>query len=54
MPNITFGGAPANPLVQATFGNIPYENYNDIYSFVDNVSKVKGAHNIKAGVLLRA
>ena len=49
MPNITFGGNHANPAV-VTFGNIPYENYNTVMSFVDNVSKVMGAHSLKAGV----
>ncbi len=49
MPNISFGGRTGNTLVQASWGNIPYENFNDIYSIVDNISKVKGAHNIKAG-----
>ena len=49
MPNITFGGQPAN-VINASFGNIPYENYNDIYSAVDNISKVYKSHNIKAGV----
>jgi hypothetical protein len=49
MPNVSFGGRTGNTLIQASFGNIPYENFNDIYSLVDNVSKVKGAHNIKTG-----
>jgi hypothetical protein len=29
---------------------IPYKNFNDTYSFQDDVSKVLGAHNFKAGV----
>jgi hypothetical protein len=49
MPNITLGGNHSNPAV-ATYGNIPYENFNDIYSVVDNVSKLWGAHNIKGGM----
>jgi hypothetical protein len=51
MPNITFGGPHSNPVV-ATWGNIPYENFNDIYSIVDNISKVMGAHNLKGGMYL--
>uniref|UniRef100_Q01TX7 TonB-dependent receptor n=1 Tax=Solibacter usitatus (strain Ellin6076) TaxID=234267 RepID=Q01TX7_SOLUE len=51
MPNLTFGGNHANPAI-AAFGNIPYENYNTVMSFVDNVSKVVGAHSIKAGVYI--
>ncbi len=50
MPNLQFGGNP-NP-VDVRFGNIPYENYNNIWSFVDNISKVSGSHNIKAGVYI--
>jgi len=49
MPNITFGGNHANPAV-VTYGNIPYENYNTVMSFVDNVSKIIGTHSLKAGV----
>lgn len=48
MPNISFGGQPAN-VVNASWGNIPYENYNKIYSVVDNVSKIWGSHTFKAG-----
>jgi hypothetical protein len=50
MPNLTFGGNP-NPAV-TTFGNIPYENYNNIWSFVDNVNKIIGSHNLKAGIYI--
>jgi hypothetical protein len=49
MPNIGFGGRTGHSLVQAAYGNIPYENFNDIHSFVDNLSWVKGAHNVKGG-----
>jgi hypothetical protein len=51
MPNVTFGGQPTNAVV-ATYGNIPYLNYNDIYSYVDNLSWVKGKHTLKAGIYL--
>ncbi|MBI5281175.1 MAG: TonB-dependent receptor [Candidatus Solibacter usitatus] len=50
-PNITFGGQPANP-VNFSWGNIPYQNYNDIYSYVDNVSKIWKTHTLKAGVYI--
>lgn len=50
IPNLTFGGNP-NPIT-AHFGNIPYENYNNIWSFVDNISKVWKSHTIKAGVYI--
>jgi hypothetical protein len=48
MPNLTFGGQPSNT-INASWGNIPYENFNDIYSVVDNLSKLKGSHSLKAG-----
>ena len=51
MPNMYFSGQPSNA-ADVRFGNIPYENYNNIWSFVDNVSKVAGAHTLKAGVYI--
>jgi hypothetical protein len=51
MPNLRFGGQPAST-VTAAYGNIPYQNWNDIYSFVDNISKVWGPHNLKAGIYI--
>ena len=53
MPNLTFGGNHANPAIVA-FGNIPYENYNTVMSFVDNVSKVCGRAQHQSGRLHRA
>jgi hypothetical protein len=50
IPNLVFGGNP-NP-VNTSFGNIPYENYNNIWSLVDNVSKVWNSHTFKAGVYI--
>jgi len=49
MPNIIFGGQPASP-VNTGLGNLPYDNSNRIYSFVDNLNKVWGKHQIKAGI----
>ena len=49
IPNVAFGGQPANT-VNSGLGNVPYLNYNDIYSFVNNVSKVWRTHNLKAGI----
>ncbi len=48
-PNVVFGAVPANA-VNHTLGNIPYLNYNDVYSVVNNTSKILGAHMSKAGV----
>lgn len=48
LPDLGFGGQPANP-VNSGLGPIPYYNWNPILSFVDNVSKIWGAHTVKAG-----
>ncbi|MBI4889552.1 MAG: TonB-dependent receptor [Acidobacteria bacterium] len=50
-PNLQFGGQPANP-VDFRWGNIPYTNYNDVYSFVDNLSKIWRNHTLKAGMYI--
>ena len=52
VPNITFGGGQEPN--EAGFspscsGQCPYTNWNDIYSVNDNLSKVLGKHNLKAG-----
>jgi hypothetical protein len=51
VPNMTFAGGIGNA-PQVHFGNIPYENYNNIWSFVDNISKVTGSHTLKAGIYI--
>jgi len=51
IPNVSFGGQPANT-VNSGLGNVPYQNWNDIYSFVDNLSKVWRTHNFKAGIYI--
>ncbi len=49
LPNIAFGGRHASPVNINVIGSFPYENFNDIYSIVDNISKVVGKHTLKAG-----
>ena len=49
IPNVNFGGTPVN-LPTIGLSNTPYENWNDIWSFQDNITKVMGNHNIKAGI----
>jgi len=44
IPNIT-GGSQSSP-----GSGRPYTNWNDIYSFANNVSWVKGSHSFKAGI----
>jgi hypothetical protein len=54
IPNLSFGGgnetgeASVSPC-SAAGSQCPYTNWNDIYSFTDNISKVQGKHNLKAG-----
>jgi hypothetical protein len=53
IPNISFGGGQEPNEVNFNpncSGQCPYTNWNDIYSFNDNLSKVIGQHNLKAGV----
>lgn len=49
MPNLTFGGPTPNVPTYAN-GNPEYSNNNIVDTVTDNVSKVWGAHSIKAGV----
>lgn len=54
IPNVSFG---ANGISQASIstsggsgGQLPYTNYNNIYSAQDNFSISRGSHNFKAGI----
>jgi hypothetical protein len=49
---ISFGSPPANAVSVVHGANAPYTNWNDIYSFSDNLSKVAGRHSLKAGVYI--
>jgi hypothetical protein len=49
LPNISFGSRHFTPANLSVIGSFPYENWNDIYSVVDNLSKVWGKHNLKMG-----
>ncbi|HWR51270.1 MAG TPA: TonB-dependent receptor, partial [Bryobacteraceae bacterium] len=51
LPNITFGNPPVNAVTVAPF-HPPYVNYNDIYSVVNNTSKIAGPHTLRAGLYL--
>ena len=52
-PGMSFGGG--STVGQFSFNpNRPYTNYNDIYSFNDNLCVVRGGHSFKAGHRLRA
>src|SRR5580704_3698983 len=53
IPEVSFGGGQEPneaSLAAPCSGDCPYTNWNDIYSFNDNLSKVIGQHNLKAGL----
>ncbi len=51
MPNITFGGTPINPPT-ASPNNNQHVNHNDTWDIVDNVSYIRGSHQVKAGLFI--
>jgi len=55
IPGVSFGGG--NETNETSYGapcsgQCPYTNWNNIYSFNDNISKVWGKHNLKAGLYI--
>jgi hypothetical protein len=52
IPSLAFGGQPINPVNSSTSNRPPALWINNLYSVVDNVSKVWGAHMLKAGVYI--
>jgi hypothetical protein len=50
IPDVSFGGTPVNAPSTSPNNDIPYYNANNIYTITDNISKVLGRHNLKAGV----
>ena len=49
--NISFAGTPNQNFAGAAgYAQFPYKNTNPIFDFYDNVSKVWGAHTVKAGI----
>ncbi len=49
VPAIAFGGGSTVGQVNQSFGMRPYTNINNIYTFNDNLSIVKGTHSLKVG-----
>lgn len=47
IPDVSFGGVASG--INGGIGNIPYTNRNPVFSFVDNVSWMKGTHAFKFG-----
>jgi hypothetical protein len=54
LPQFQFGGTPSNAMSYTRSGTSAgnYENFNPIWTFADNVSKVVGKHSLKAGFYL--
>jgi hypothetical protein len=52
IPDVIFGGS--KPVNGPTIGlsDAPYENWNDLYSFSDSLTKVAGSHSLKAGIYI--
>jgi hypothetical protein len=48
--NWRFGGVPNGPFTG--FNGTPFRNYNHIWEFTDNISKVMSGHTIKAGLYI--
>src|SRR5512138_2133213 len=49
IPNATFGGVPnaANMAIEARF---PFAASNNLFDYIDNFTKIAGAHSLKAGL----
>jgi hypothetical protein len=51
IPDVAFGGTPVNSPSARSYG-MPYENWTNIYSFMDNLSKVWGNHSSRFGIYI--
>lgn len=49
VPNVTFGGVPTSAPV-TSLATVPNHYENPIWTITDNISKVWGTHNVKAGI----
>ncbi len=52
IPSIAFGGTPVNPINSSLANSLPEALPDDGYIFTNNISKVWGKHQIKAGIYL--
>ena len=50
VPNVSFGGQPANTIIVGLTAQIPNNYRNRPYTFTDQFSKVWGTHSFKAGI----
>jgi hypothetical protein len=49
IPDVNFGGQPANPITAGVPLRIPNRYRNPVYTVTQSISKVVGAHSLKAG-----
>jgi hypothetical protein len=49
VPNFRFGGIGSQAFPTIDFNGLPFINQNHTFNFIDNLSKIVGAHSIKAG-----
>jgi outer membrane receptor protein involved in Fe transport len=47
--NFRYGGIANNTFPFTDFNGLPFINKNHTFNFIDNVSKIMGSHNLKAG-----
>jgi hypothetical protein len=56
VPNVSYGDAAGRtetaPATAPCWGQCPYTNWAESWSFADNLSRVQGKHNLKAGVYI--
>jgi hypothetical protein len=51
IPGFTYGGVPNGPNVSII--DAPFYNVNDNFDFIDNISKVAGTHQLRAGFYIQ-
>ena len=49
VPNFRFGGIGNQAFPNIDFNGLPFINQNHTFNFIDNLSKIVGAHSLKAG-----
>ena len=52
IPTVTFGGQPANPVYAGLPIPLPNRYWDPVYTITNDLSKVTGSHNLKAGVYI--
>jgi hypothetical protein len=50
IPNVSFGGVQNG--INSGIGNIPYHNENPVFTWIDNITLIRGTHSLKFGVYI--